>query len=466
MDFGTVFIAGHGPGALAWDVTDTGQPYETVEFTLTEGTWISLDVSPDGETIVFDLLGDIYAMPSTGGAARLVHGGPAMQRSPQYSPDGSKIAYISDVDGADNIWTSRPDGGEAIQVSSETSLAVVEPAWSPDGETLAAARMFDTADRLHASELVTYPARGGPGEQIVAMPETGENVHDAVFSPDGEALYFVEKVTGPHPSGIYIDANHKHFAIRRKDIETGNIETVVGGFGGATSPSISPSGDKMAFVRRVRDETMLFVYDFASKTQTPIFDGLDRDGQADFLGQGNYYPRFSWFPDGEDLAVWAGGKILRIGTETGETSEIPFKLTSRHQLTKPVRLTQDLDPDMVQVKAVSKITVSPDRETLAFTALGGIWQQDVAGGEPAKLTDMHASQSEATYSPDGAQLAFVEWDDVSGGELKVRKADGEVVSLFQTAGIVREPVYSPDGSKILFRIAEGDDCLGGTQGGG
>ncbi|HBX94301.1 MAG TPA: amidohydrolase, partial [Hyphomonas sp.] len=161
---GLALSTGCTSNAQEWDITQTGQPYQEVELSLTEGTWISVAVSPVGDTIVFDVLGDIYSMPATGGAAELVHGGPAIQHSPVFSPDGARIAYISDVDGSDNIWTSDPDGSNPVQVSSESTLALVDPSWSADGRTIVAARMFDTANRLHSSELVTYPASGGDAE--------------------------------------------------------------------------------------------------------------------------------------------------------------------------------------------------------------------------------------------------------------------------------------------------------------
>lgn len=102
-------------------------PAEQVEFTLTEGTWMSVDVSPDGSTIVFDLLNDIYAMPATGGEAKAIHAGPATQRSPQFSPDGSRLLYLSDASGADNVWISNPDGSQVRQITRETLAMLVGP---------------------------------------------------------------------------------------------------------------------------------------------------------------------------------------------------------------------------------------------------------------------------------------------------------------------------------------------------
>src|ERR1700680_1065544 len=82
------------PARAEWDVTDTGQPYKDVTFTVTEGTWMTVDVSPDGKTLVFDLLNNIYSMPAEGGEAKVIHGGPALARSPRFSPDGSKLLYF------------------------------------------------------------------------------------------------------------------------------------------------------------------------------------------------------------------------------------------------------------------------------------------------------------------------------------------------------------------------------------
>ncbi|HEX8881746.1 MAG TPA: hypothetical protein VF749_17010, partial [Candidatus Acidoferrum sp.] len=80
------------------------KPGRKVEFTTDEGTWLSLDVSPDGKTIVFELLGDIYTLPIEGGQAKLVDGGMAFDSQPRFSPDGKWIAFLSDREGVENVW--------------------------------------------------------------------------------------------------------------------------------------------------------------------------------------------------------------------------------------------------------------------------------------------------------------------------------------------------------------------------
>ena len=114
----------------------------------------------------------------------------------------------------------------------------------------------------------------------------------------------------------------------RRRLSDGRTETVAGGFGGAFRPIPSPDGNRVAFVRRVKAKTVLFVLDLRTGEQTPVYDGLDRDGTAVFESQGNYYPRFSWFPDSRDIAVWAGGHIMRVDTETGAHAVIPFEVES------------------------------------------------------------------------------------------------------------------------------------------
>jgi len=66
---------------------------------VTEGTWLNIDVSPDGQTLLFDLLGDLYTLPINGGKSTLLKGGVAFDRQARYSPNGQQIIYTSDASG-------------------------------------------------------------------------------------------------------------------------------------------------------------------------------------------------------------------------------------------------------------------------------------------------------------------------------------------------------------------------------
>ena len=62
-----------------WNIETYVGPSKTFNIQTNEGTWMNLDVSPDGQEIVFDLLGDIYTIPMSGGTARLLSGGTAWE---------------------------------------------------------------------------------------------------------------------------------------------------------------------------------------------------------------------------------------------------------------------------------------------------------------------------------------------------------------------------------------------------
>src|SRR4051794_36909662 len=75
-----------------WDVDNPPGPRTEAPIDVTQGTWLSLDVSPDGKEIVFDLLGDLYTIPFAGGEAKALTHDIAWQMQPRYSPDGRQIA--------------------------------------------------------------------------------------------------------------------------------------------------------------------------------------------------------------------------------------------------------------------------------------------------------------------------------------------------------------------------------------
>ncbi len=274
-----------------WDVNAKRAASRAVSFETSEGTWMSVDVSPDGRSLVFDLLGDIYTMPIAGGAATPIRTGAAFESMPRYAPDGQRIAFTSDRDGIENIWTMDLTGGDLRQVSSEKERQVSNPAWTPDGRYLVARKHFRNTRSLGAGEMWLYHIAGGGGVKLTDRRNWEQNATEPIVSPDGRYVFFTEDVSdgggfqynrNPH-AGIYV--------IQRLDRETGRRMTWLGGAGSALRPAISPDGKSLAFIRRVDTATVLFVQDMESGRTRALWDGLDRDGRGMANGERRWLGR-------------------------------------------------------------------------------------------------------------------------------------------------------------------------------
>ncbi len=437
-------------------------PAKEVTLTLSEGTWMSVDVSPDGKTIIFDLLNDIYTMPATGGVATAILSGPAMQRSPQFSPDGRSVLYLSDESGADNIWVADPDGKNPRQISRETMAMITAPSWSPDGKAIAATKTSASVFEMRTSEIRRFDVAGGD-TQIVEPPSSGKDIQEPRYSPDSRALYYTERVGGTHY--VYHNPGLSNFVIRRRDLSTGETTDLISGFGSATSPQVSPDGKMIAFVRRVGAKTVVFRYDIETRVQTAIYQDLDRDLQADYLAQEHYYPAFDWFPDNLHVAIWGKGKLYKVNMRNGTATEIPFRATAQHRIHDTLRTKLDLAPARVDAKIIRQIAPSPDGQSIAFRALGSLWLQDGAGkAPPRRLTKGSGAETDPAWAPDGRSIVYVNWDDETGSSLRLRDLrNGRESIIAKSRGIIGEPKFSNDGKRIAYRILEPDSAMGGAS---
>ncbi|MBL8270823.1 hypothetical protein, partial [Steroidobacter sp.] len=441
-----------------WNVADTGQPFVDAEFTVDQGTWMSVDVSPDGNTLAFDLLGDIYVLPAAGGDARLVHGGPAMQIFPSFSADGSKLLYQSDASGFDNAWISNVDGSNPRQITHDAVNMLGAPTWGPQDESIAVVQAYSTFSLMKASEIRLFDLRGGKGAVLVEMPANRRDVQEPSFTPDGQFVYYTQRIIQPN---IYINASHPNYVINRRELASGATEELMGGWGSATSPQVSRDGKKVAFIRRVKEKTVLFVYDVAARTQTPVFDDLDRDLHADFVQQNAYYPRFDWFPDNRSIAIWGKGKLYKVDTQASTAKEIPFRAHAKHRIVQAPHFEHDPAPDAVTVRSVRQLAPSVDGKRLVFTALGRLWSQ-AGASTPVRLSKADAFEFDPAFSRDGRLFAYVEWDDARGSTLKVSSGAGRAGKVIATSrGVIRTPEFSPDGKLIVYRLDEADKTMGG-----
>jgi imidazolonepropionase-like amidohydrolase/Tol biopolymer transport system component len=443
-----------------WDVTKPrGLRTREVPINVDEGSWMNVDVSPDGRLIAFDLLGDIYTMPIAGGTPTRIADGLAYEHQPRFSPDGRRIAFTSDRGGGDNIWVMNVDGQDKRQVTKEDFRLLNQPTWSPDGRFIAAKKHFTTGRSLGTGEVWLYHVSGGGGVQLVkrASEELQKELGEPIYAPDGKSIYYTRNVT-PGPIFEYAQNSRTNlFNIERYDVDSGEVTTVVSGVGGSVRPTPSRDGKRIAFVRRENNVSKLWVKDFASGVERLVYGPLDRDVQETWAVTG-VYPNMAWTADDKAVVFWAGGKLRRVPVAGAATAAvIPFRINDTRVVVDAVHPQIEVAPDRFATRMPRWASVSPDGRTVVFETLGKLWTKPVAGGAARRLT-RGGDELELfpSWSRDGRQIAFVGWSDAGLGQVRtVAAGGGSPRSVTTLAGHYARPRFSPDGKTIAFEQVEG-----------
>ena len=452
-----------------WDVANPPYAYDvTVPVDVDSGTWMSVDVSPDGKEIAFDLLGDIYTVPIAGGEAHSLTSGIPWDMQPRYSPDGKWIAFTSDRSGGDNIWVMGRDGKNPQAVTKETFRLLNSPTWTPDSQYVAARKHFTGTRSAGAGEIWLYHRTGGEGLQMTKRATEQKDEGEPAFSPDGKYLYWSADTTPGKLFEYNKDPNDQIYVIKRLDRETGKILNYVTGAGGSVRPTPSPDGKSLAFIRRVRYKSTLYVRDLESGVERPVWNGLDRDMQETWAIHG-VYPGMAWTPDSKSVVVWAGGKIQRVDVSSKQASVIPFHVKDTRKSAGAVRFGVDVLTGLMQasaspavkgtfpVRMLRSVAVSPDGKRVAFQALGYVYLRDLPNGTPKRLTTQTESfEFYPSWSRDSKSLVFTTWNDDKLGSIRVAAVPGGVSrTITDKPGHYLDPVFSPDGTKIVYSKGTG-----------
>ncbi|RZK48719.1 MAG: amidohydrolase [Pedobacter sp.] len=427
---------------------------------------MNLDVSPDGNTIVFDYLGDIYSMPISGGQAKLLSGGISYEVQPRFSPNGKYISFTSDRSGGDNIWIMDVNGDNKKQITKESFRLLNNATWMPNSEYIVARKHFTASRSLGAGEMWMYSIHGGDGVQLTKRKNDQQDAGEPNVSPDGRYVYFSEDIT-PGPIFQYSkDPNGTIYGIRQLDIQTGRVSHLIASQGGAARPQISPDGKYMAYVKRVRLKSVLYVQNLKTEEEWPLYEELSRDQQETWAIFG-VYPNFAWTPDSQKIIFYAMGKIRQVELNTLNIEEIPFQINSTHTVQEALHFNQQVFTNEFTVKMIRQLVTSPDGKLVVFNAAGYLYKKELPNGQPERITTGSEFEFEPSFSPDGKFVVYSSWSDEFKGAIKrVELKSGKILTLTDEKGYYYSPKYSNKGDKVVFRKGVGNETLGLTYGRG
>jgi Tol biopolymer transport system component len=411
-------------------------------FTATEGTWISLDVSPDGRTIVFDLLGDLYTLPITGGRASRITEGMAYDAQPRFSPDGQSIVFISDRSGGDNVWTMRLDFTDTTQITQGNTSLYLSPEWMPDGEHVVVSRSGGLGG---PAKLQLYHVKRRSPLPLIRGPAPLKTVGAAV-SPDGRHVWYA----GRNGDWQY-NALFPQYQLYRYDRQAGMSTLMTNRYGSGFRPAISPDGRWLVYGTRENAETGLRIRDLGTGDERWLAYPVQRD-EMESRAPLDVLPGYSFTPDSRAIVVSYGGGIWRVPVDGGAASRIPFEAEVSVPVGPEVKFSYRVDTTaLVTARQIRSPVASPDGRQLAFTAFDRLWVRPLPDGEARRLTNADVGEFHPAWSPDGQWIAWVTWDDSAGGHIMKARADGRTPpqQLTRAAALYYNVAWSPDGQRIV-----------------
>jgi Tol biopolymer transport system component len=415
------------------------------EFTATKGTWISLDVSPDGQTIVFDLLGDLYTLPIGGGKATRLTQGLAYDAQPRFSPDGKNVVFVSDRSGGDNVWTLELGTRDTTQITQGNTNLYVSPEFTPDGKYIVASR----AGGLGGSHKIwMYPVEGGSGLQLTREPAQFKFL-GAAFTTDGNRMWFTGR-----PGDWHYNAAMPQTQIGWYDRRTGQLSQMSERYGNAFRPAVSPDGRWLTYGTRHETRTGLRIRDLQSGEERWLLFPIQRD-DVESRAPLDFLPGYSFTPDSRHLVISYGGEIWRVAVEGGTPQKIPFEAEVKLDVGPEVKFANRVDTAaMHTARQIRNAVPSPDGKRLAFTSFDRLYVADLPDGTPRRVTSVNAGEYHPAWSPDGSTLAWVSWDEKAGGHIwKANPGRGRPVQVTRTAALYYNIAWSPNGSRIVVSRA-------------
>ena len=418
----------------------------THTFTTTKGTWLSLDVSPDGQQIVFDLLGDLYTLPIGGGRATRLTSGMGYDAQPRFSPDGKRVVFVSDRSGGENVWIQTLDGKDTTQLTKGNNNQYVSPEWTPDGQYVVASRSGGT---FGVAKLWMFHVEGGNGIALSALPAPAANLKmlGAAFGKDPRYLWYAVRA-----GDWQYNALGPQYQLYIWDRENGKTSQMTTRFGSAFRPALSPDGKHLVYATRFEIKTGLRIRNLETQQEDWLAFPVQRD-ETESRAPMDAYPGYSFTPDSRAVVVSYGGEIWRVPVDKSAPSKIPFDAEVRLEMGPEVKFAYRVDTTATfDAKQVRDIAPSPDGTKLAFSSLDRVYVMALPNGAPQRVSRAEVGEFGPAWSPDSRSLAWVTWTDAQGGSLVRATFDarrGWATQPLLTGGHYSDLAWSPAGDRIV-----------------
>lgn len=414
-----------------------------------EGTWLSLDVSPDGQSLVFDMLGDLYLLPIAGGDAVRLTSGLAYDAQPRFSPDGRSVVFVSDRQGADNVHLLDVATREVKEVTRGRTNVYLSPEYSPDGKYIVASK---GGFRGGLPTLWMYHVQGGNGVALYtppanAAPGAAVQQAGAAFTANGRFVFYTQR------TGAWnYNSQFPQYQIWSYDRETGDREPLSSRYGSAVRPTLSPDGKWLVYGSRYESKTGLRLRDLATGDERWLAYPTQRD-EMESRAPLDALPGMSFTPDSKELIASYGNRIWRVAVDGSGQREIPFRVQAQLEVGPELSFSYPIsDSTTFTARQIRDAVPSPDGKQLAFVAMDRLYVMDWPAGTPRRVSTLEAIEAEPAWAPDGRSLAFVTWTEQGGRLYKAILAAGRttrVVPVSQGLAVVRQPVFNQAGSRIV-----------------
>ena len=437
-------------------------PTRNTAFTTDEGTWMSLDVAPDGKSIVFDLMGDLYTLPISGGKATRITSGMGFDGQPRFSPDGTTVLFVSDRSGYENLWLVDADGKNPRALTKDKNMQYISPAFTPDGQYVVASRnkqgvLGSRYDLVMLSidggtgVMLTGKGTGPAGPPPASGPPPYNNYLGAAFGADPRYIYASVKTGGFKYDQMMTDA----WQVGVYDRNTGKTYARSTNVGGGLRPALSRDGKWLAYGSRYDGKTGLKLRNLASGEEIWLVRVITRDDTESRFTR-DVLPGYAFTPDSKSIIITMGGKFTKVDVASGATTPVPFTADVDVPMGPLVRFEYPINDSTLLVRQIRGAAPSPDGKRLAFTALDRLWTMDLTGcpatGCVAKrVTNSAAGEYTPVWSPDGAWLAWVTWTEAGGEIWRIRAnaANAKPEQLTKQPAFYDDLNYDPTGRRLV-----------------